>query len=99
MSDAEDTLRQWIIDHSPEIRHDVNLMADMIRELVTLEREKLNLDNPRGTIELWPNEDKKSATDPELIGNGRIAGRSYRAAAWISKTDRFRIVLLPPQRK
>jgi hypothetical protein len=96
---SESQLRKKILELSPEIRRDTEREADMIRELVKLEREKLGLDNPRGTLELRPNKEKGNPGEPDLIGSGRIAGRFYRAMGWISKTDKIRIALLPPKRK
>lgn len=93
----EDRLRELILDFSPQIQRDVDIMADLIRDQVKLEREKSGFDNPRGTLELYPNQ-KKHAADPDLIGTGRIAGRVYRAAAWCFKTDRLKIALLPARK-
>src|SRR5215471_1471494 len=95
---AEDALRQGIIDASPQIHADVQLMAKMIRELVDLERAKLGLDRPRGTIELYPNKDKKGSTDPDFIGSGRVAGRFYSAALWHKPNNKLRVSLLPRKR-
>jgi hypothetical protein len=92
---AEDDLRRRMIEESPQIRHDVELMADMIRELVKLEREKRGLDRPRGTINLCANKEKKHHSEPDLTGSGWIAGRYYRAAAWLSGKEKVRVVLLP----
>jgi hypothetical protein len=92
---AEDDFRRRILEISPQIRADVDVMASLIRELVNLEREKLGLDKPRGTLELIPNKAKKNPGDPDLIGSGRIAGRSYKAAAWISGKEKIRVSLLP----
>jgi hypothetical protein len=95
----EDELRQKIIEMSPEIRRDTERMADLIREMVALERQKAGLDNPRGTIEISPNKAKKHPSEPDLSGFGHVAGRSYRAAGWRSVTDKLKISLLPPKRK
>lgn len=94
----EEQLRQMVIEFSPDIRRDTDRMADLIRELVKLEREKSGLDKPAGTIELWPNKEKKNDSQPDLIGSGRIAGRPYRAAAWISKPDKLKVSLQPKER-
>ena len=96
---AFDDLRRRLIQEDPQIKSEVELMANMIRELVNLERAKLGLDNPRGTIELWPNKEKKHASEPDFWGAGKIAGRSYRAAGWLAKSDKIKISLLPPKRK
>ena len=95
----EDQLRQLILDYSPEIRRDTQHMADMIAEMVKTDREKAGLDNPKGNIELRPNKDKKAPAHPDMIGEGRIAGRLYKAGAWVSGVDHLRISLLPKGRK
>jgi hypothetical protein len=91
----EEGLRQMIAALSPDIRRDTERMADLIREMVSIERQKAGLDKPHGSLELFPNKEKKLASDPDLTGAGRIAGRFYRAAGWVSKTDTLRISLLP----
>jgi hypothetical protein len=95
----EDKLRAKILELSPELRRDTERMADLIRELVKLEREKRGLDNPRGTLELCHNKEKRAANDPDLMGNGRVAGRFYRASAWLSENHKLRILLSPKDRK
>jgi hypothetical protein len=92
---ALDDQRRRLIDSSPQIHTDVESMTSLIRELVNLEREKLGLDRPRGTLELYLNKEKKQPSDPDLTGSGFIAGRRYRAAAWLSGKDKLRISLLP----
>jgi hypothetical protein len=87
--------RRRLIDSSPQIYADVQSMTALIRELVSLEREKLGLDRPRGTLQLYLNKEKKQPSDPDLTGSGFIAGRRYRAAAWLSGKDKLRISLLP----
>jgi hypothetical protein len=87
--------RRRLIDSSPQIHTDVESMTALIRELVNLEREKLGLDRPRGTLELYLNKEKNQPSDPDLTGSGFIAGRRYRAAAWRSAKDKLRISLLP----
>ena len=95
---AEDILRQRVIDTYPEIRHEVDRMADLIRELVRLEREKAGFDEPRGMIELVINQDKKHPSEPDATGSAKIAGRFYQAIAWC-KTNKIKIALLPPKRR
>jgi hypothetical protein len=95
----EDQLRQAILDMTPDIRRDTERLADVLCDLVKLEREKRGLDRPRGTIELYPNRKKKHTTDPDLTGSGWIAGREYRVAAWVSARDKIRIALLPRKAK
>jgi hypothetical protein len=92
---ALDDQRRRLIDSSPQIHADVQSMTALIRELVNLEREKLGLDRPRGALELYLNKGKKQPSDPDLTGSGFIAGRRYRAAAWLSGKDKLRISLLP----
>ena len=94
---VEDTMRQRILDAYPDIRREVDRMADLIREMVRLEREKAGLDNPRGVIELTINQDKKDSSEPDVLGTGRIASRSYRAIGWY-KNNKMKISLLPPKR-
>jgi hypothetical protein len=91
----EDALRQKALKLCPEIRRERERMEDVIRELVRLERSKLGLDNPRGALELWPNEQKKTDDSPDLIGKGVISGKLYRAAAWLTKNGNLKIALLP----
>jgi hypothetical protein len=92
---ALDNQRRRYLDCSPQIHADAQAMTTIIRELVNLEREKLGLDRPRGTAELYLNKEKKQPSDPDLTGSGFIAGRRYRAAAWFSGKDKIRISLLP----
>jgi len=93
----EERLRQLIIDLSPQIQHHCNQMGDLIREIVSLEREKLGLDRPAGIIELEIY-NKQKPEDPELVGIGRIAGRTYQAAAWLTQKGKLKISLLPRKR-
>lgn len=94
----EDQLREKILEMSPDIRRDTDRMADLVRDMVKLEREKLGLDNAKGVIELWPNKDKRQPSDPDWMGSGKVCGRSYRVAGFISKNGCFRISLLPQRR-
>jgi hypothetical protein len=91
----EELLRQKIIELSPQIHRDTGRIEDIIRELVGLEREKRGLDNPRGCLELSPNAKKTDHDHPDLIGNGLVAGRFYRAAGWLTKNGKLKIALLP----
>jgi hypothetical protein len=95
----EERLRQLILDFSPDIRRDTERIGDLIRQIVAFEREKAGFDRPSGTLELWPNKEKKHPSEPDLIGTGKITGRSYRAMGWCSKTDKLKVSLLPPKRK
>jgi hypothetical protein len=96
---AEDDLRRRLMEMSPQLHHDTELMADLIRELVKLEREKAGLDKPHGTLELGSNKEKRSKTDPDLIGSGTVRGHFYRASAWLSENHKLRILLSPKDRK
>ena len=80
----ENDLRARILDLSPDIRRDVNHLADILLQMVQLEISKRGLDNPLGSITLVPNPRKTSSKAPDFVGSGRIAGRSFRAAAWKS---------------
>jgi len=92
---AEDDQRRRLIESYPQIKADVDLMAAMIRELVNLEREKLGLDRPRGFITLYLNRERKNAHSPDLTGSGKIAGRQYQAAGWISGKEKIRVAVFP----
>jgi hypothetical protein len=93
---AEDDLRRRLREMSPQLHAYTLPMAELIRELVKIERAKAGHDKPGGTLELVPNKDKKRPTDPELTGYGTITGRHYRAAAWFSGNgDKLKISLLP----
>jgi hypothetical protein len=92
---AEDDQRRRLIESSPQIKADVDLMAAMIRELVNLEREKLGLDRPRGFITLYLNREKKRTSEPDLTGSGKIAGRRYQVAGWISGKEKIRVAVFP----
>jgi len=96
--EAEDALRERILLIAPELRHDVNVMADLIRDCVKLEREKAGLDNPTGSIELHPNESRSSDQAPHLIGAGTVAGRRYEAAAWLTPNNVLRVALIKPRK-
>ena len=95
--DAEH-LRDKVLELIPELQRDTERMADLIRELVKLEREKSGLDNPRGTLELWLNKEHHTETDPKWVGTGRVAGRHYLVSAWI-KNQALKVMLLPRKAK
>jgi hypothetical protein len=92
-------LAQLILDLSPEIRLDCKRLEESIREMVNLDRARAGLDKPSGTLTLWPNKNKTSSSHPDMLGDGRIAGRSYRAAAWFSGEHNLKISVLPAERK
>jgi hypothetical protein len=96
---AEDDLRRRFMVMSPHLQAQTEVMAQLIRELVNLEREKRGLDRPSGKIELYPNKEKKHPTEPDLTCAGFVCGRSYRAAGWLSKPDKVKITLLPQKPK
>ena len=78
----EEDLRNRILALSPEIRRDVNHLADILLQMVQLEVSKRGLDNPLGSIVLEPYTNKTTSKSPDFVGQGRIAGRHYKAAAW-----------------
>jgi hypothetical protein len=88
----EDELRERIKEISPEIRHDVNLMADEIRELVRLERDKAGIPNNTAGIWLLPNERKSSDKDPDFVGRGLFNGQRLDVCGWL-RSDSIAITL------
>jgi hypothetical protein len=92
-----DQLRELIIELSPEIRRDTERMGALITELVNLERAKLGLDDPRGTIELVRNP-KAGGQEADFSGWGTVCGRRFRAGAWFHGPDKIRIGLLPAKK-
>jgi DnaB-like helicase N terminal domain len=48
----------------------------------------------RGDIRLFPNKTKYSESAPDYVGEGKIAGRLYRAAEWINSGGHF-LSLIP----
>jgi hypothetical protein len=70
---AEEDWRRRVIEESPRIHHDVELMADMIRKLVSLEREKRGLDLLRA--DLYAAVSKRG---PDFIGETRIGSNRFR---------------------
>jgi hypothetical protein len=94
---TEDQLRQMVIDFSQDIHRDTERMSDMIREMVNTDRAKAGLDNPEGIIELTLHKKQKDS-DPDMTGSGRVAGRQFRAFAWLGKTGKLKVSLLPAKR-
>lgn len=76
---AEDDLRARIIEVSPEIRHDVNVLTDLIRDAVELERLKFKPGGQRPTNEeltAWAHSTARLYNDPtftEWLENYRRA--------------------------
>jgi len=95
----EDQLAQLILDNSPEIRRDCKRLEDTLKEMVDTDRAKAGLDKPSGSLTLWPNKNKTKPSHPDLLGDGRIAGRNYRVAAWFSGDHNLKISVLPAERK
>jgi hypothetical protein len=93
----DDQLREMIVAMSPEIRHDTDRMTDLLREMVKTDRAKAGLDNPEGIIELTLHKKQKDS-DPDMTGSGRVAGRQFRAFAWLGKTGKLKVSLLPAKR-
>lgn len=85
---AEEDLCARIIEFSPEIRSDVQVMAQIIRELVDLERAKVaakNLGDIPGKIRitLYPDKVPRAGIDPCHVGTLRLGGRSFLVRAWL----------------
>jgi hypothetical protein len=95
---TEEQLRLVLIDLTPQIRHDVEIMTDLMRELVKIERKKLGLDDTNGSLILEPNREKNRDNAPDLIGAGKIGGRFYQAYGRILQTQKVKIDLLPKSR-
>ena len=93
-----DALRQTMIDMAPGLRADVNAMTHIFREMVALERKKMGLDQPEGALYLSALTEKKDPSGADFAGSGKVAGRSYRARAWLSQ-GKLKISLLPQKRK
>jgi hypothetical protein len=93
-----DQLRELIIEFSPDIRRDTERIAASIHELVNLERAKLGLDDPRGTIELVRNPKAGGLGEADFSGWGTVCGRRFRAGAWFHGPDKIRIGLLPAKK-
>jgi len=79
----ENELRTNLEALVPSIKNDVSTMHMILRELIDTERAKLGLDKFYGEILLEKNEQKRDKKQPDLIGEGRVAGRKYRAAGWL----------------
>jgi hypothetical protein len=90
-----EALRTRLLAQIPELRADTERFADLLREIVKLERAERGLDNPRGRLELLPNKDKSDPLQPDFIGTGQIAGRHYHLSAWIQKNGSIKIAALP----
>ena len=82
-----DQVVKRVLAASPEFRHDVNLMADLMRQLVRLERDKAGLDENTGRIDLYPNQAKNDPAQPDFIGAGSYADNRIQAAAWLRKNS------------
>lgn len=95
---TETQLEQMIAERVPEWRRDTRDLIELWREDVKHEREKLGLDNPRGTINLEIFK-KKNPGDPDVVGSAYVTGRYYRAAGWINPKGNLRIALLPSKRQ
>ena len=97
---GDDQLRQRILHVLPELRRDIKELAEIFREYVRLERDKLGLDTHPAEIRLEPNKDKKRKGEkaPDLVGSGRVEGRLYDATGYINGR-KLRIVLRQPTPK
>ena len=94
---GDDQLRLRILDVVPELRRDIKELAEIFREYVRLQRDKLGLDTHPAEIRLQPNKNKKRQGEkaPDLVGSGRVEGRLYDAVGYINGR-KLRIVLRQP---
>jgi len=76
---SDDIIREKLIAQSPQLQKDVALMSDMIREFVSLERQKRGLDSL--SVELYPIENKRLLSDPDFTGETRFYNRIFQATA------------------
>ena len=97
---AQDDLRRRIIEQVPEIRHEVDRMENVLRELVDFERSKLPPAHNFGYLILKANKAKKKLSDPDIVGNARIGDKNFKATGY-SNTDpigeKFLKVTLQPR--
>lgn len=47
-----------------------------------------------GSLALYPNKNQRKPTDPDFLGDGKIAGRQYRAAVWKSG-ETYQLKVIP----
>ena len=90
---AQDALLEKIIEETPVLAAEARTIAQVLRESVQWEREKRGAERG-GTLHLYPYKRKKDSSQPDLIGKGCVAGRSYKAAAWINDDHALRVALI-----
>jgi hypothetical protein len=90
---SDDELRERIKEVSPEIRHDIRAMEDLLREIVKIERDKRGENAYDGQIMLEQNQQKEHAAQPDLVGSGVVNGVKYRAAAWVQPDGKLKLGL------
>jgi hypothetical protein len=85
-----DQLEELIIQLSPEIRHDTRQMADLIAEIVHLEREKrgLGIRGGKGTLELNKHR-RPNSSAPDFTGEIAISGKHYLVKAYVGGNQQF----------
>ena len=94
---AQDALLEKIIQEIPALGAQARIIAQALRENVQWERRKRRLDSPKGTIWLYASKQKQNKSQPDFIGKGKVAGLSYKAAAWVNDQNAWRIGLTQEQ--
>ena len=79
---AEEDLRRRISEQAPEIRQEVERMENALRELVDFERSKLPPAHNCGYLILKANKAKKKPSDPDVIGTGKMAAKTFKATGY-----------------
>jgi hypothetical protein len=85
-----DQLEQLILKLSPEIRYSSRQLADVLAEIVHLEREKRGL-GPRGgkgSLELNKNRPLNPHA-PDYTGEVAISGKRYFVKAYVGSDQQF----------
>ena len=89
----DDELRERIKEISPEIRHDIKVMEDLLREIIKSERDKQGKNAYDGQIVLELNQHKDHGAQPDLVGSGTVNAVKYRAAAWVQTDGKLKLGL------
>jgi hypothetical protein len=87
---SSDQLDQFLVEHSPEFRRDTERLADLIKEMVDLEREErgLAIVGGKGTLEL--NQKRKAnPSAPDFVGRILISGKTYQVSAYVGHNQQF----------
>jgi hypothetical protein len=87
-------LRDFMVERSPMLHADASALSNVLRELVQIESDKHGYGRKRGAIDLYQNLAKRHAGDPDLIGQGHVAGRVYSAAVWMDNPKKLRVSLI-----